>query len=79
MNQELITIQLTLNEDDIHALELVLMFESTSEPMLVALAKHIVEQVQLVEAINFGKALADMTLEEDKQFQARLDSIPHRG
>jgi hypothetical protein len=72
------TIQLTLNEDDIHALELVLMFESTSEPMLVALAKHIVEQVQLVEAINFGKALADMTLEEDKQFQARLDSIPHK-
>jgi hypothetical protein len=43
------TIQLTLNEDDIHALELVLMFESTSEPMLVALAKHIVEQVQLVK------------------------------
>jgi hypothetical protein len=72
------TIQLTLNEDDIHALELVLMLESTSEPMLVALAKHIVEQVDLVKAINFGKALADMTLEEDKQFQARLDNIPHK-
>lgn len=43
------TIQLTLNEDDIHALELVLMFKSTSEPMLVALAEHILEQVKLKE------------------------------
>jgi hypothetical protein len=50
---ELVTIQLTLYPDDIHALELVLMFESTSEPMLVALAKHIVEQVDLVKG---GKA-----------------------
>jgi hypothetical protein len=37
-----------------------------------------VQGMEADNAINFGKALADMTLEEDKQFQARLDNIPHK-
>jgi hypothetical protein len=37
-----------------------------------------VQGMKAENAINFGKALANMTLEEDKQFQARLDSIPHK-
>ena len=73
------TIQLTLNEDDLKALEQVLRYHYLHTKDLLALAEHILQQVQFVKAINFGKALADMTLEEDKQFQARLDSIPHRG
>jgi hypothetical protein len=43
------TIQLTLNEDDIHSLELVVMFHYINEPNLVALAEHILEQVKLKE------------------------------
>jgi hypothetical protein len=43
------TIQLTLSPDDIHALELVIFLETINEPMLVALSKHILEQVKLKE------------------------------
>jgi hypothetical protein len=73
MNKELITIQLTLYPDDIEACRVV--SESSDDLDLVSLCKHIVEQV---DAINFGKTLADITLEEDRQFQARLDNIPHK-
>jgi len=43
------TIQLTLNEEDIHALELVLFLRTINESNLVALAEHILEQVKLKE------------------------------
>jgi hypothetical protein len=78
MNQELITIQLTLSEDDVSFLQEIV---ETGEDMGVGICQHIVDQYNAVKAnnaINFGKALADMTLEEDKQFQTRLDNIPHK-
>lgn len=40
------TIQLTLNEDDIHALELVLKYHYLHTEDLLALAEHILQQVK---------------------------------
>jgi hypothetical protein len=69
---ELVTIQLTLSKDDVAFLQEIV---ETGEDMGVGICQHIIDQYN---AITFGKTLADMTLEEDKQFQARLNNIPHK-
>ena len=43
------TIQLTLNEDDIQALDRAVRFYFINDPDLVGLAQHILEQVKLKE------------------------------
>jgi hypothetical protein len=43
------TIQLTLSEDDLEALRLVVYLKTINEQNLVALAEHILEQVKLKE------------------------------
>lgn len=45
----MITIQITLNEDDIEALERLVRQHSWNDPDLVAIASHILEQRNLKE------------------------------
>jgi hypothetical protein len=43
------TIQLTLSEDDLNALQRALNFHFVTDPDLVSIAEHILEQVKLKE------------------------------
>jgi hypothetical protein len=47
---KLVTIQLTLGEDDIEALRLASLW--SDDPTLVGIAEHIIEQAKLVEQPN---------------------------